>query len=35
MKCMVMPAITGANVIVTTGLKKMCKPYEESIQWIQ
>jgi hypothetical protein len=32
MKCFVIPAIIGATGIVTKGLKKIWKQYQESIQ---
>jgi hypothetical protein len=32
MKCFVIPVIIGATGIVTKGLKKMWKKYQESIQ---
>jgi hypothetical protein len=32
MKCFVIPIIIGATGIVTIGLKKIWKPYQESIQ---
>jgi hypothetical protein len=32
MKCFVIPVIIGATGIVTKGLKKICKRYQESIQ---
>jgi len=31
LKCTIIPVITGATVIVTTGLRKIWKPYQEII----
>jgi hypothetical protein len=34
MNCMVIPVITGATAMVTNGLKKIWKPYQENTQSI-
>ena len=34
LKCKIIPVITGTTGIVTNGLKKIWKPYQENIQYV-